>query len=49
MFNDYFDENEMEVDENESGIYYESACCGNVRENDIYEAIAEYRRMNEWD
>ena len=47
MFNDYFDD--IETEEIESDIYYESACCGNVRESDIYEAIAEYERSNVWD
>lgn len=30
------------------GIAWESDTCGYVRENALYESIAEYERMNEW-
>ena len=30
-------------------ITFESECCPCVRENAIWESIAEYERMNEWD
>ena len=30
------------------GITYESNACGYVRENALYEAIAEYERSNDW-
>jgi hypothetical protein len=48
MFTDYFEELETEELDNENGMYWESACCGNVREKDIYNAIDEYKRSNEW-
>ena len=47
MFNDYFED--IEVEEHETDIYFESSCCGYALESDIYNAIAEYQRSEVWD
>ena len=51
MWKNVFDWMDTEADteaDNGYDIRYESECCGNVRERDIYEAIAEYQLMDEW-
>ena len=53
MWKNVFDGLSGDSLDNESGydsnIYYESECCGNVLERDIYDSIAEYQRLDEWD
>lgn len=44
--NELFDNAEREYDD--YNMIFESECCPYTRESDIWESIAEYERMKEW-